>query len=283
MLKKSVVLLPQTYGPYKHKLTNVIAKNIIRRSYKAYSRDIFSINLIKDMVNTKDLNDHLLFCPDIAFSLYSETPEKIDIEPGINLKDKGYSTYIGLNVNGLMYNGGYNKNNMFNLKLDYHDLLDGIICNFCRDSNIHIVLVPHTYGGKGNVNSDPVAIETVFKKYYSRFSNLHVLKGEYNQSEVKGIIKHFDFFIGSRMHSCIAALSQEIPTIGVAYSRKFIGVFNSIDLDEMVIDGSTVNNDEAIDIIEKLYIDRDHKKKKLSKVIPEIKETIKNVFETILL
>ncbi len=72
---------------------------------------------------------------------------------------------------------------------------------------------------------------------------------EYDQYEIKGVIGLCDFFIGSRMHACIAALSQRVPTIGVAYSKKFSGVFESIGLGDMVIDARFINVDQAINKI----------------------------------
>ena len=43
---------------------------------------------------------------------------------------------------------------------------------------------------------------------------------EYDQHAIKSIIGRCDFFIGSRMHACIAALSQKIPTAAVAIVKN---------------------------------------------------------------
>jgi polysaccharide pyruvyl transferase WcaK-like protein len=37
-----------------------------------------------------------------------------------------------------------------------------------------------------------------------------------------------DFFCGSRMHACIAAVSSGVPTVPISYSRKFTGLFESL-------------------------------------------------------
>ena len=49
----------------------------------------------------------------------------------------------------------------------------------------------------------------------------------------KAVIGQCDFFIGSRMHACIAALSQGVPCVGVAYSMKFAGVFDTVGMERM--------------------------------------------------
>jgi polysaccharide pyruvyl transferase WcaK-like protein len=43
-----------------------------------------------------------------------------------------------------------------------------------------------------------------------------------------------DFFMGARIHACIAAFSSGIPIIPMAYSRKFAGLFGSIGYDHTV-------------------------------------------------
>ena len=48
------------------------------------------------------------------------------------------------------------------------------------------------------------------------------------------------------MHSCIAALSQNIPTIAISYSKKFKGVFESVGAGDYVIDAENVALSEAI-------------------------------------
>ena len=64
------------------------------------------------------------------------------------------------------------------------------------------------------------------------------------------------FFIGSRMHACIAALSQGVSAGAVAYSRKFKGMFDSVGVGEVVVDARTTSADAAIDKIMKTFDER---------------------------
>ena len=38
-----------------------------------------------------------------------------------------------------------------------------------------------------------------------------------------------DFFVGARMHACIGAFSSGVPVVPLAYSRKFNGLFESLN------------------------------------------------------
>jgi polysaccharide pyruvyl transferase WcaK-like protein len=84
------------------------------------------------------------------------------------------------------------------------------------------------------------------------------------------------------MHTCIAALSQDIPTIGLAYSDKFKGVFQSIGVDHCVIDMREKNQEETMDAIVEAFEKRDSIVETLKKTIPEVKKKVSDVFEKML-
>jgi polysaccharide pyruvyl transferase WcaK-like protein len=135
---------------------------------------------------------------------------------------------------------------MFRLRIDYRKFIKSLIVKFLQETDAYILLVPHTFGSPMNINSDPDACLDVMRRVGSEIERLTVLSGKNNQSELKYIIGNCSFFVGSRMHACIASLSQMIPTIGVAYSRKFIGVFNSIGAGHAVADARIMSEEEII-------------------------------------
>jgi polysaccharide pyruvyl transferase WcaK-like protein len=53
-------------------------------------------------------------------------------------------------------------------------------------------------------------------------------------SDAKSYIASLDFFMGARMHACIAAFSSGVPVVPMAYSRKFAGLFGSLGYDATV-------------------------------------------------
>jgi polysaccharide pyruvyl transferase WcaK-like protein len=137
---------------------------------------------------------------------------------------------------------------MFNLKLDYREFLNRLVISILEQESTEILLVPHTFAPPSSVESDPDACTQVRCSAAPNLQGrIHLVSREYDQSEIKCIIGLCEFFIGSRMHSCIAALSQEIPTIGVAYSKKFKGVFESIGVGDWVVDGRSVDAGTAVE------------------------------------
>ncbi|HIH97174.1 MAG TPA: hypothetical protein HA348_06840 [Thermoplasmata archaeon] len=248
LLGKELVLLPQTYGPFKSAPAKRIAHFVISKSSIILSRDRQSIEVIKNILGKKGANKKIILCPDVAFALDLIIPQKINIIPSI---DKPHDVaLIGFNINGLLYNGGYSKNNMFSLKYDYKLFAQKLAESLLEKTNAHLLLVPHTFAPAGNVESDNEACREIYEFLQKSFTGrVHFVAGIYNQFNIKGIIGFCDFFIGSRMHSCIAALSQGIPTVGVAYSRKFKGIFDSINVGNMVSDARSASMEETIDFI----------------------------------
>ena len=282
LMNKKLILLPQTYGPYNHFIARQFAQYIIRRSYKAFSRDKESIELLSKLLKEQGNGKGVIFCPDVAFTLDTVKLNTLHIKPSINPSLS--APLIGININGLMYNGGYTRENMFGLKLDYKSFVYKLAVSILEKTNSHILFVPHTFGTEGNINSDPDACRDVITSIGTLYKDrVHMVMQEYDQSEIKGIIGLCDFFVGSRMHACIAALSQGIPTVGVAYSKKFKGVFESVGVKDMVVDGRYSDTEAAIERIFQCFESREEIKAVLQEKVGFAKMQIRKTFEEILL
>ncbi len=273
-----IALLPQTYGPYKSVLSRWLARYIIRRASVVVSRDIESIALIHELCGD---STPVRFCPDVAFALEAVRPMRPAIDPPLPLERRG--CVIGLNVNGLVYNGGYTRSGMFNLRLDYRTLLLEMIQALMTSSEHRLLLVPHTFGARDGVESDPTASQKLMDEVPLKLRDrIHLVTDEYDQNHIKGVIGLCDFFVGSRMHACIAALSQGIPTIGIAYSKKFEGVFKSVGADECVVDARSASNAEAMETILALYGERHRLRQNLQGRIAATQARLRETIQIIL-
>lgn len=244
-VRGEIVLFPQTFGPYRHFLARAVARHILRHAPVILSRDRESMETVRSLIGP---TDRLRFCPDVAFALDPTEPDPKGIEPPLPAPRSG--CLVGINVNGLMYNGGYTRRNMFGLKLDYRTFLCRLTERLLEDESTRILLVPHTFAEPGDVESDPQACREVLATIPEALrGRVHLVTQWYDQHEIKGVIGKCDFFIGSRMHSCIAALSQGIPAVGVAYSKKFKGVFDSVGAADWVVDGRESDVTSAVQSI----------------------------------
>jgi len=152
-----------------------------------------------------------------------------------------------------------------------------------EDKDVVVLLVPHVFPPAGyEVESDPNACLKVYQQLKQKYpGRIFLVEGDHSQGEIKYIIGLCDFFIGSRMHSCIAALSRGIPAIGLAYSKKFEGVFGSVGAEHSVIDMRSRNHDEILEDISEAYKCRQATAKHLAEIIPVIREEVLKLFADI--
>jgi colanic acid/amylovoran biosynthesis protein len=275
LVKGNLVQFPQTFGPYKSSMSHALARYLLRRSSVVIARDEKSRQVAQELIGSRR---QVWLSPDVAFSLETVRPGRIEVDPPLGGPIP--SGVIGVNVNGLMYNGGYTRANMFGLKLDYRSMLPALVTDLLTDNPGELWLVPHTYGPPESVESDPEASRKVRAALPEAIrGRVRVVTGEYDCHEIKGVIGQCDFFVGSRMHSCIAALSQGVPCVGIAYSRKFEGVFDSVGMADWVIDGRKLGNEEAIARVLELYQRRDEIRKTLKQNGQEAKKRLEQIFD----
>ena len=82
------------------------------------------------------------------------------------------------------------------------------------------------------------------------------------------------FFIGSRMHACIGAISQSVPAVSIAYSDKFIGVMQSVDQESLVADPRYLNGEEILNQIGVRFDERVAIHQQLQEKMPRVKQAI---------
>ena len=258
LVKGTMVQFPQTYGPYKSPLARLLARYLLRRSRVVIARDTDSRQLARKLLGQ---GREVWLSPDVAFALEAVNPGRIELDPPLpnsQLSTPNSQPVVGLNVSGLMFNGGYTRDNMFGLKLDYPAFLPALAKALLSEHTGELWLVPHTYGRRpGSVEDDPAACRQVRSALPPELQKrVRIVAAEYDCHQLKYIIGQCDFFIGSRMHACIAALSQGVPSVGVAYSKKFAGVFDSVGMREWVVDARQASNEEALARILELFRSR---------------------------
>lgn len=243
LIGSPLVLLPQTFGPFEHPIARRMALMLFRRASAVYARDHDSLALAREMLDAADSVVEARSSPDVAFALPVVRPEPLPIEPPIPLGDG--RPLIGLNVSGLLFRGGYTGKNMFDLRAPYSDSMKALIYELIESLDARILLVPHVLGSSNE--SDAPACDALFEEVsVSTQGRIHRVRGEWDQRELKGIIGLCDGFVGARMHACIAALSQGIPAVGIAYSRKFRGVFASVGVPDLVVDPRELDTGELV-------------------------------------
>jgi polysaccharide pyruvyl transferase WcaK-like protein len=83
------------------------------------------------------------------------------------------------------------------------------------------------------------------------------------------------------MHACIAAMSQAVPTIGLAYSRKFAGVFGTMSAGNLVVDLTQHDVEEVLRLVDHRFQQRRELKQRLQLTSPKHRESVLELFKDI--
>jgi colanic acid/amylovoran biosynthesis protein WcaK/AmsJ len=276
VMGRRLVLLPQTIGPFKRTFSRVLARYILRGADRVYARDSRSLVEAEAFCEGAPSNHKCAFCYDVGFVVDAVAPVRLEELP---VQANSGAPIVGLNVSGLLFNGGYTHNNMFGLQTDYKALVYGLIDFLIRQKGASVLLVPHVFGPTADSESDSVVCRQIWEALKDKYGmRLSMLRGNYDQSELKYVIGRCDFFVGSRMHACIAAVSQGVPAVSVAYSDKFVGVMERIGVGSAVADARCLDEQAILDVVERTFDLRDEIRRGLHEAMLQVKSTVLRLF-----
>lgn len=245
---KRVIYAPQTIGPFNKAISRKVAKATLGKVAKVFVRDTASYECCQAL----GLSKHTDQVIDVAFALpYSPAQKKTE------------KLQLGLNVSGLLYHGGYNQDNYFNLSIDYKAFIRQLLERLCQMEEIEVHLIPH-------VNSDENAIDDdyrVCQQLKEEFPQVVLAPRFTSPIDAKSYISGMDVFSGARMHSTIGAFSSGVPVIPVAYSRKFNGLYDTLDYPYYIDAKSEITVEQALEQFFTLLGKKDEMKARMNRGI----------------
>jgi polysaccharide pyruvyl transferase WcaK-like protein len=278
LLQKNLVLLPQTLGPFAKPFPRYIARMILAGAERVYSRDRAGIEQLKLLLGKRFDGSKHRFRYDLGFVVDPRRAERISFA-GFDGDARDGNVVVGLNVSGLLW---VSQRNKFGFRSDYRETVRAVIRRMLSIDNVKLLLVPHVFGDLPGSESDLVTCAEVFREMAPQYpGRIGMLESILDQSEVKAVIGGCDFFIGSRMHACIAALSQHVPAVAIAYSSKFIGVLDTIGVPSLVADARKQDTDEILRVISDSFGSRDMLHEHLARRIPAIRTAILEICDEI--
>lgn len=200
-----LILGPQTYGPFLDRRCEKFAAKVISGAEQVISRDDISTKYLES-ISQRDVVAGI----DVAFLLPYQRRE-ISNNERIN---------IGINPSGLIWQKFGRESEKLNLsyKTNYREYMEGLLDYICNENKYNIFIVPH-------VTSDEKVADWIKKRY----PEVQVFSMFEYATEAKNVIASMDCFIGTRMHATIAAMSSGVPVIPVSYSRKFEGLYSTLN------------------------------------------------------
>jgi colanic acid/amylovoran biosynthesis protein len=236
--RRPLILSPQTIGPFRRGPTRRLAAAILERCRAVVVRDRLSLDFVREIAPACAVIE----ATDVAFRL-PYVPQALP---------KTAPLAVGINVSGLLFNGGYTRDNMFQLSVDYPRLVRSLIGRFQALGDAEVHLISHVISASFAVEDD----YRVAAALAAEFPGTTLAPRFTDPIAAKSYISGLDFFCGARMHACIAAFSAGVPVVPVAYSRKFTGLFQSLGYGA-IADGRAQTTEEAIATVMAGFADRD--------------------------
>jgi colanic acid/amylovoran biosynthesis protein len=270
---RPLILLPQTYGPFKTDQARQTASRIVRQAKMAWARDADSFAALRELLGV-DYNPARHRCGvDMAFALPTIMPRNLPLQLAnwYSPRERAEKEVIGINVSGLIYNQPESAAQQFGLRANYPELVRSFIDWLLQTTNVRIVLISHVMAPKGHPESDYDAACHVVSQLAPEFRDrVAVCSPDYTPSELKWVIAQTKWFTGTRMHSTIAALSSEVPTASASYSLKTRGVYESCGQSHQVFELRHLDTGEMLKLMQESFLRRNVDRLLLSSRVPDV-------------
>lgn len=149
-----------------------------------------------------------------------------------------------------------------------------IITAIIQKNNSPIYLIPHVTSPHDN---DYRFLDEIKLQLPEQKSKIVLIPPIYNAAETKWIISKMKFFIGSRTHATIAALSSGIPTLSLAYSIKAKGINRDLfGHEKYCLSADQLNPDIIVEKIDEMNTSYDSRCEEIKTGLPTIFQNAMN-------
>ena len=263
LIGKKTVIYAQTIGPIKNGLKG--------KAYKIALRALFSrldLIMVRDVDSKRFLRSIGLTHPSVqvtadpAFCLRPSSKQRSDeIFKREGILRIGDSLLIGFNISRLTFRYCFPEISDPNEKYERYTKMMAELIDHTEDKlNATAVLIPHVFGP--DAFDDRKACMDVLQRLKNK-DKTTMISNEYSPEELRSIISQCDLFIGMRMHAIIHALSMHVPTVGIDYSGKVLGIMTMTEQNGLVCRADTLNLNDLLAKVEFAFENRDRIRKTL--------------------
>lgn len=233
MLGKKYIIFPQSIGPFSG-ISAVFARVILSKVDLIMAREKITYKILENL-GVKNCK----LVPDLAFLLESKIPMEVE-----KITKPGNKRIVGVNLNYLIdKRDKESKNAYFEKKVE-------LISYIKKHYHPILFFIPHVINPLSG--EDDIRLIKEIKKLHLK-DVFYFDQRDYSVEEIKGIIGKCDIFIGSRMHSNISSISQNVPTLAIGYSHKYFGIMELMGMRKYVIDYRHFKVQDAINKFNSLW------------------------------
>ncbi|MFZ1302011.1 MAG: polysaccharide pyruvyl transferase family protein [Candidatus Microsaccharimonas sp.] len=272
-MKKSVYIMPNSYGPFKNKSTATMVRKMLSECKFVSARESVSGDGLRN-----GLGIDIPLYPDLGFFLrsgdkawaknYMEDLGMIPTDRLVAITVRPYRFYS--------YDDPAQKYN------DYKDSFVRLIKHL-NDNDYRAVLVVHTRAENDHEN-DARCVGEIYDSLPETLKRNVIIVNDNNLNcfDLKAIYGICKYVIGTRFHSVIFAIEQGIPCIAVTYGgNKGEGIMSDMKLEDYAVDIAHVAGDILVEKFNKLIDQTQGFKKAASLYVANANERYKELIREI--
>lgn len=210
---------------------------------------------------------------DVAFLLQPISHERVKeilLYEGI----KEVNPIIGVTMNKKVLSHTFphlkNKQKRYEMGIE---LMAQVIDHLIDTLNATIVFVPHSIGPTKEFD-DRITAREIYQISKNK-QRIRIISNEYTAEELKGLIGHFNLFIGTRIHSIISSTSMHVPSIAIAKfsDHRAHGIIGKmLGQQKWICYAETLDYDVLVSKIKEAWFMRNEIKRNLVSIIEIVKK-----------
>lgn len=266
-LNKKIIIMPNSFGPFKGKLEKKIVKKVLSKCELIYARETSSKHYLSNLLNQK-----VNLSPDLGFYIKNYEKYKEYNFPEI----KELSNKVAVTMRPYRFPEGGNSEEKYNFYIkEMSEVSKGLI-----EKGYHPVFIAHTLGPSAH-EDDRIAIESVIDLLkdndVSNKSFTYIDDEKMDCYKITSLYSHMDFIIGTRFHSVIFAMTSLVPAIAISYSgHKTTGIMSDMGLEEYTVDIGTISKEDILNKFDNLVSNKVEVQNKIKDYL-EKAESEKNI------
>jgi colanic acid/amylovoran biosynthesis protein len=231
-LNKPVYVMPNSYGPFNGLGVAPLVRKVLKRCKIVTVRESISRKMLSEI----GINAYSY--PDLGFGLLKSDRQNNEIK---NLR-KLYPNrkLVGITARPYRFPGCPEP------EKKYINYIENIV-HFSRwlyEEGCLPVFIEHTLSETTHENDGSCIDEIVSKLNKNEYAL--IANKDYNCRDLKAIYSEFDYMVGTRFHSVIFALSEQVPSIAITYGgNKGQGIMRDLALQDYAISMSEFDAEKA--------------------------------------
>ena len=263
---KPLYLLPQSFGPMKYARERWMTRWLLSRARIVMARESVSL----DYLETLDVNTSSCYLlPDMAFAFRGAPPSRGEDW----IKAQGLDPHIDRPLLGMTVIDWGAQYQGFSSQNQYENAITAVIRHFVDQYHGKVILFPQSWGPSA-AEDDRLPAQRIANLVIELGESVMVVDQPLPPQVLKSTFGQMDLFIGTRMHSNIFAMTENVPFIAIGYLHKTLGIARTASLEDWVVNIQQVDKNQLNAKLDQLWIERDHIHSQLIKMMPEMSEKV---------